>query len=143
MARILIGKLGTDAHDMGVTVVSRWLRDAGHEVIYAGLYNTPERLVAVAVEEDPDLIGLSFLGGEAVYLSGRVLELLAANDLADTPLVAGGVITPEMAEELRGLGVAALFSPGTPRRQVLDEVARLLGNERRPAPAGRAEDDPA
>jgi methylmalonyl-CoA mutase C-terminal domain/subunit len=126
MARILIAKLGTDAHDMGVTVVARWLRDAGHEVIYAGLYNTPERLLGMAVEEDPDLIGLSFLGGEPVYLAGRVKELLAANDLSGLPLVVGGVVTPEMGDELRALGVAAVFSPGTGREAVVGAIGDVL-----------------
>jgi methylmalonyl-CoA mutase C-terminal domain/subunit len=126
MARILIAKLGTDAHDMGVTVVARWLRDAGHEVIYAGLYNTPERLLGMAVEEDPDLIGLSFLGGEPVYLAGRVKELLAANDLSGLPLVVGGVVTPEMNNELRALGVAAVFTPGTGREAVVGAIGDVL-----------------
>ena len=128
MARILIAKLGTDAHDMGVTVVASWLRDAGHEVIYAGLYNTPERLAAMAVEEDPDLIGLSFLGGEPVYLSGRVKAELAGKGLDEVPLVVGGVVTPEMEGELRALGVAAVFTPGTRRESVLVAIADVLAH---------------
>ncbi len=134
MARILVAKLGTDAHDTGVTVVMRWLRDAGHEIIYAGLYNTPERLVEVALEEDPDLIGLSFLGGEPVYLSGRVIECLAASGLGDRPLVVGGIITPEMGQELEALGVAALFTPGTPREAIVAGVERALAKGRAGAP---------
>lgn len=128
MARILIAKLGTDAHDTGVTVVARWLRDAGHEVIYGGLYNTPERLAGMAVEEDPDLIGLSFLGGEPVYLAGRVKARLAGKGLDRVPLVVGGVVTPEMERELRALGVAAVFTPGTRRESVVAAIADVLAH---------------
>ncbi len=126
MARILIAKLGTDAHDFGVTVVARWLADAGHEVTYAGLYNTPERLSAVALEEDPDLIGLSFLGGEPVYLTGRVKEFLSRNGLGQVPLMVGGVITPEMRGELEALGVGAVFTPGAKRQAIVEGVAAIL-----------------
>jgi len=137
MARILIAKLGTDAHDSGVTVVARWLADAGHEVTYAGLYNTPERLSAIALEEDPELIGLSFLGGEPVYLTGRVKEALSRQGLGQVPLMVGGVITPEMRRELEALGVGAVFTPGARRQAIVDGVAAILGARGgEPAPEG-------
>jgi methylmalonyl-CoA mutase C-terminal domain/subunit len=123
MAKILIAKVGTDAHDMGVTVVTRWLGEAGHEVRYLGVYNTPGRVAEAARDFKPDVIGLSFLGAEPVYMSGRVLEELEARGLDATPLIVGGVITPEMAEELKALGVKAIFTPGTARDAILDGVA--------------------
>jgi methylmalonyl-CoA mutase, C-terminal domain len=134
MARILIAKVGTDAHDMGVTVVARWLGEAGHEVRYLGVYNTPRRVAEAAREFKPDVIGLSFLGAEPVYMSGRVLEEMEARGLDTTPLIVGGVITPEMAEELRALGVKAIFTPGTSRDSIIDGVAAVVTGDRRNAP---------
>ncbi len=134
MAKVLIAKVGTDAHDMGVTVVSRWLGAAGHEVKFMGLYNTPARVAEVAQEFRPDVIGLSFLGAEPVYMSARVLEELARRDLDSIPLVVGGVITPEMASELDELGVKAVFTPGTSRDSILDGIADVLSGTRRNAP---------
>lgn len=134
MAKILIAKIGTDAHDMGITVVERWLSDAGHEVVNLGLYNTPERVANAAAEEKPDIVGLSFLGGEPVYLSSRVLDTLAERQLDDTKLVVGGVLTPDMVEELKGLGVAATFTPGTSKDAILDGIARIVAGDRRNVP---------
>lgn len=137
MAKVLIAKVGTDAHDMGVTVVSRWLRNAGHEVKFIGLYNTPARVAETAREFRPDVIGLSFLGAEPVYMSGRVIEELAQRGLEAIPLVVGGVITPEMVKELDELGVKAVFTPGTPRESILDGMAEVLAGARRNAPRER------
>ena len=149
MARILIAKVGTDAHDMGVTVVTRWLGEAGHEVRYLGLYNTPARVAACSeVVKGPaftritgydaaDVIGLSFLGAEPVYMSGRVLQEMEARGLDATPLVVGGVITPEMAEELRALGIQAVFTPGTARDAIVDGIAAVVTGDRRNAPPGQ------
>ena len=134
MAKILIAKVGTDAHDMGVTVVTRWLGEAGHEVRYLGLYNSPGRVAEAARAFKPDVIGLSFLGAEPVYMSGRVLQEMGARGLDATPLVVGGVITPEMAAELRALGIKAVFTPGTARDAILDGIARVLTGDRRNAP---------
>lgn len=134
MARILIGKLGTDAHEMGVVVVQNWLEEAGHEVVYAGVYNTPERLLAVAEKETPDVIGLSFLGGEPVYLSKRVKDLLKARDMDHIPLVVGGVITPEMRAELAALGITGVFTPGTRREAIVEGIAEVLAKGRRNVP---------
>ena len=137
MARILIAKVGTDAHDMGVTVVTRWLGEAGHEVRYLGLYNSPARVAEAAREFKPDVIGLSFLGAEPVYMSGRVLQEMAARGIDTTPLVVGGVITPEMAEELKALGIKAVFTPGTSRDAILDGIAEVVTGDRRNAPPGQ------
>ena len=134
MAKILIAKVGTDAHDMGVTVVSRWLADAGHEVRNMGLYNTPKRVAEIAREFQPDVIGLSFLGAEPVYMSARVLDELAQRDLHQIPLVIGGVITPAMLAELKTLGVKAIFSPGASRESILDGIVGVLAGLRRNVP---------
>lgn len=134
MAKILIAKVGTDAHDMGITVVERWLRDTGHEVVNLGLYNTPERVAEAAAREKPDVVGLSFLGGEPVYLSGRVLETLAAEGADTAKLVVGGVLTPDMVRDLTEIGVAACFTPGTSREAILDGVAQVLAGDRRNMP---------
>ncbi len=140
MAKILIAKVGTDAHDMGVTVVARWLADAGHEIVDLGLYNTPERVARAAVEEAPDLVGLSFLGGEPVLLSERVLDALRDVGLGDLPVIAGGVLTPDMVAELSTLGIAATFTPGTVREVIVDGIAELLSGGRRNLPPATAPD---
>ncbi len=134
MAKILIAKVGTDAHDMGVTVVTRWLGEAGHEVRYIGLYNSPARVAEAARDFKPDVIGLSFLGAEPVYMSGRVLQEMETRGIDTTPLVVGGVITPEMAEELRALGIKAVFTPGTSRDAILEGIAAVVTGDRRNAP---------
>lgn len=137
MAKILIAKVGTDAHDMGVTVVTRWLGEAGHEVRYLGLYNSPARVAEAAREFKPDVIGLSFLGAEPVYMSGRVLQEMEARGIDTTPLVVGGVITPEMAEELKALGIKAVFTPGTSRDAIVEGIAAVVTGDRRNAPPGQ------
>lgn len=143
MARILIAKVGTDAHDMGITTVSRWLADAGHEVTNLGLYNSPERIAAVAGELKPDVIGLSFLGGEPVLLSGRVLEALGRKGLGAISVVVGGVLTPEVKDELRALGIRAIFTPGTARETILDGVNQAVAGGKRNAPSDSAPRNPA
>jgi methylmalonyl-CoA mutase C-terminal domain/subunit len=135
MAKIMIAKVGTDAHDMGITVIERWLDEAGHEVVNLGLYNSPKRVAEQAAREKPDIVGLSFLGGEPVYLSGRVLEELREAGLDDMKLVAGGVLTPDMVEELAAMGLAATFTPGTARETILESLAAIVAGERRNVPA--------
>ncbi|MGH7003188.1 MAG: cobalamin B12-binding domain-containing protein, partial [Alphaproteobacteria bacterium] len=127
-------KVGVDAHDMGVTVVTRWLGEAGHEVRYLGLYNSPARVAEAVRDFKPDVIGLSFHGAEPVYMSTRVLGELTQRGLDTTPLIVGGVITPEMAEELRALGVKAIFTPGTSRDSILDGINAVVSGDRRNAP---------
>ena len=137
MAKIMIAKVGTDAHDMGITVIERWLSEAGHEVVNLGLYNSPNRIAEEAAREKPDVVGLSFLGGEPVYLSGRVLEELSAAGVSDTKLVAGGVLTPDMVDRRPDMGLAATFTPGTARETIIESLAAIVAGERRNVPAGK------
>ena len=111
-ARVLIAKPGLDGHDRGAKVTARALRDAGMEVIYTGLRQTPEMVVEAALQEDVDAIGLSILSGAHMPLMARVLELLAANDMSDVPVFLGGIIPDEDADRLREMGVTAVFGPG-------------------------------
>jgi len=113
MIRILIAKPGLDGHDRGAKVIARALRDAGMEVIYTGLRQTPEMIVAAALQEDVDAIGLSILSGAHMTLVPRVLELLRAEGMADVPLFLGGIIPEADAAELLALGVRGVFGPGT------------------------------
>ena len=111
-ARVLIAKPGLDGHDRGAKVTARALRDAGMEVIYTGLRQTPEMVVEAALQEDVDAIGLSILSGAHMPLMARVLELLAANEMSDVPVFLGGIIPDEDADRLREMGVTAVFGPG-------------------------------
>lgn len=128
--RILIGKPGLDGHDRGAKYVAQILRDAGHEVIYTGIRRTPEQIVAAAVQEDVDAIGLSLLSGAHNLLFARVLELLHERGADDVLLFGGGTIPPEDAEHLRSLGVKAIFTPGTSADEIvarLDELFAAAG----------------
>lgn len=118
--RVLIAKPGLDGHDRGAKVVARALRDAGMEVIYAGLRQTPEEIVRAAVEEDVDLIGLSILSGAHMALFPRILKLLSAEKGTNIPVFAGGIIPDEDARRLKRAGIRAIFGPGTS----LDEIVR-------------------
>lgn len=111
--RILMAKAGLDGHDRGVKVVARALRDAGVEVIYTGLHQMPEQVVAAAIQEDVDGIGLSLLSGAHMTLFPRILELLKAQGAGDVVLFGGGTIPAEDVEQLQARGVDALFTPGT------------------------------
>jgi methylmalonyl-CoA mutase cobalamin-binding domain/chain len=117
--RVLVGKPGLDGHDRGAKIVARALRDAGMEVIYTGLHQTPEQVVATAVQEDVDAIGLSVLSGAHMYLFSRVLELLREKGVDDVMVFGGGIIPPEDVEQLRGMGVKALFTPGTSTQDIV------------------------
>src|SRR5262245_63972938 len=112
--RVLVAKVGLDGHDRGAKVVARALRDAGMEVIYTGLHRTPEEVVAAAVQEDVDVLGVSILSGAHMTLLPRIVELLRSSDAADVLLVAGGVIPDEDVPALREAGVAELFVQETP-----------------------------
>lgn len=120
--RVLVGKVGLDGHDRGVKVVARALRDGGMDVIYTGLHRTPEEIVAAAVQEDVDVIGISILSGAHMTLIPRLLELLAAADAAGILLVVGGVIPDEDVPALKRLGVADVVLQDTPP----DEIVRRL-----------------
>ncbi len=127
--RVLIAKPGLDGHDRGAKVVARALRDAGMEVIYAGLRQTPEDIVEAAMEEDVDLIGLSILSGAHNVLIPRVLELLKARKASDIVVFAGGIIPDEDAARLKKLGVKAIFGPGASLEHII-ETARGLAAKR-------------
>src|SRR5512138_3077105 len=112
--RVLIGKVGLDGHDRGVKLIARALRDAGMEVVYTGLHQTPEQVVATAIQEDVDAIGLSILSGAHKTLFRRVLELLNEREAQDIVLFGGGIIPDEDVPALKADGVKALFGPGAP-----------------------------
>ncbi len=112
--RILIAKPGLDGHDRGAKVIARALRDAGMEVIYTGLRQTPDMIANAAAEEDVDAVGLSILSGAHNTLLPRVIELLRSNGMGDVPVFAGGIIPDEDIPALKDAGVAAVFGPGTP-----------------------------
>jgi methylmalonyl-CoA mutase C-terminal domain/subunit len=117
--RVVIAKPGLDGHDRGAKVVARALRDAGFEVIYTGLHQTPEQVVATAVQEDADAIGLSVLSGAHMYLFKRLLELLRAEGAGDTVVFGGGIVPPEDVAALKALGVKELFGPGTSTQDIV------------------------
>ena len=117
--RVVVAKPGLDCHDRGAKIVARALRDAGVEVIYTGLHQTPEQVVATAIQEDADAIGLSVLSGAHNYLFKRVLELLRDNGAADVVVFGGGIIPPADIEALKAIGVKELFGPGTSTRDII------------------------
>lgn len=123
--RVLIGKVGLDGHDRGVKLVARALRDAGMEVIYTGLHQTPEEVVTTAIEEDVQAIGLSMLSGAHNTLFRRVLELLKDQDAQDIIVFGGGIIPEDDRAALEAAGVRALFGPGTPMPDIVDFVKAL------------------
>ncbi len=120
--RIVIAKPGLDGHDRGAKIVARSLRDAGMEVIYTGLHQTAEQVVATVVQEDADAVGLSILSGAHMTLVPRVMDLLAAEGADDVLVIVGGTIPSDDADELRALGVAAVYTPGAP----VDEMVSFL-----------------
>ncbi len=123
--RVLIGKVGLDGHDRGVKLIARALRDAGTEVIYTGLHQTPEQVVSTAIQEDVDAIGLSILSGAQNTLFRRVLELLKEQEAGDIVLFGGGIIPDEDLPPLKAAGVKALFRPGAPMNEIVDFVKGL------------------
>ena len=122
--RVLIAKPGLDGHDRGAKVVARALRDAGFEVIYTGLRQTPEQIVAAALQEDADAIGLSILSGAHMHICPRVMELLEEKGLKDVLVVIGGIIPDVDIPKLREIGVKGIFLPGTPMQEIIDFISR-------------------
>jgi methylmalonyl-CoA mutase C-terminal domain/subunit len=112
MLRIVVAKPGLDGHDRGAKVVARALRDAGHEVIYTGLHQTPEQIVETAIQEDADLIGLSVLSGAHMTLFRKLIALLQERDAADIVVFGGGIVPEEDVAPLQEIGVAKIFTPG-------------------------------
>lgn len=129
--RILIAKPGLDGHDRGAKVMASAFRDAGFEVIYAGLRQTPEMIVEAAIQEDADVIGLSILSGAHMTLFPKVLELMKEADLDDVLLTGGGIISPEDIAELERIGVGKLFGPGTPTQEAIDYVRNWVNQRRK------------
>ena len=117
--RVIVAKPGLDGHDRGAKIVARALRDAGFEVIYTGLHQTPEQIVATAVQEDADAIGLSVLSGAHNHLFRRLLELLKEKGAEDIVVFGGGIIPPEDAAALKAMGVKELFGPGTSTQDIV------------------------
>ncbi len=120
--RILIAKPGLDGHDRGAKVIARALRDAGHEVIYTGLHQTPAQIVEAALQEDVDAIGLSSLSGAHMSLFPKVVDLLESNDASEIVVFGGGVIPDEDVTRLLGAGLRGVFTPGTPLTEITDWV---------------------
>ena len=120
--RVVVAKPGLDGHDRGAKVVARALRDAGMEVIYTGLHQTPEQIVETAIQEDADAVGLSVLSGAHMTLFKKVLELLTARDAADVVVFGGGIIPDADIPELERLGVAKVFTPGATTQSIVEWV---------------------
>ncbi len=125
--RVLIAKPGLDGHDRGAKIVARALRDAGMEVIYAGLRQTPEMVVQAAIQEDVDVIGLSIHSGAHNYILERIVELLKEHDAEDIGLIVGGIIPDRDVERLRGLGIDAIFPPGTTTTEIIEFIRQRMG----------------
>ncbi len=124
--RVVVAKPGLDGHDRGAKIIARALRDAGMEVIYTGLHQTPEQIVETAIQEDADAVGISILSGAHMTLVPRILDLLRANGADDVLVLVGGTIPQDDAEELRRLGVAAVFGPGTPTSEIVELLQRAV-----------------
>ncbi len=125
--RIIVAKAGLDGHDRGAKVIARALRDAGMEVIYTGLFQTPEQIVQTAIQEDADGIGLSILSGAHMTLFPMVVQQLKAQGADDIVFFGGGTIPPDDAEELKRLGVRQIFTPGAPLSEIIEFVKRECG----------------
>lgn len=141
--RVVIAKPGLDGHDRGAKVIARALRDAGMEVIYTGLRQTPEQIVSAALQEDADVVGLSILSGAHNHIVPRLMELLHEKGMDDVMVVIGGIIPDVDAPALKALGVKGIFPPGTSMQEIVDFIrthARVLGAAPAPpAPAGAAD----
>jgi methylmalonyl-CoA mutase C-terminal domain/subunit len=130
--RVVIAKPGLDGHDRGAKVVARALRDAGMEVIYTGLHQTPEQIVETAIQEDADAVGLSVLSGAHMTLFRRLSELLAERDATDIVVFGGGIIPEEDIPELRRMGVAEIFGPGASMASIVDWVRANVATSAEP-----------
>lgn len=125
--RILVAKPGLDGHDRGIKVVARALRDAGMEVIYTGLHQTPEQIAAAAIQEDVDAVGLSCLSGAHMTLFPRVVSLLAEQGAEDVLVFGGGIIPESDIPKLRDAGIAEIFTPGAPTGEIIEWVNEHVG----------------
>jgi methylmalonyl-CoA mutase, C-terminal domain len=137
--RVVIAKPGLDGHDRGAKVVARALRDAGVEVIYTGLHQTPEQIVAAAIQEDADAVGLSILSGAHMTQFAAVLDLLAERGASDIVVFGGGIVPEADIVELEQMGVARIFTPGAPTHEIVDWVRATLGGRSSAEPAESAQ----
>ena len=129
--RVVIAKPGLDGHDRGAKVIARALRDAGMEVIYTGLRQTPEQIVTAALQEDADVIGLSILSGAHMHICARIVELLREQRLEDVIVVVGGIIPDADVPKLNALGISGVFQPGTPMQEIVEFIrAQVRGDVR-------------
>jgi methylmalonyl-CoA mutase, C-terminal domain len=124
--RVVVAKVGLDGHDRGAKIIARALRDAGMEVIYTGLHQTPEQVVEAAIQEDADAIGVSILSGAHMTLIPRIIELLRVNEADDILVFCGGTIPRDDIPRLKELGVGEIFTPGTPTREAVEYVRRAV-----------------
>ena len=122
--RVVIAKPGLDGHDRGARVIARALRDAGMEVIYTGLRQTPEMIVSAALQEDADVIGLSILSGAHMHICPRIMALLKEKGLDDVRVVIGGIIPDVDIPKLRDIGITGIFLPGTPMQEIVDYIRK-------------------
>ena len=122
--RVVIAKPGLDGHDRGARIIARALRDAGMEVIYTGLRQTPEQIVTAALQEDADVIGLSILSGAHMHICPRIMALLAEHGLQDVLVVVGGIIPDVDVPKLQEMGVRGIFLPGTPMQEIVDFIRK-------------------
>jgi len=128
--KVIVAKLGLDGHDRGAKVIARALKDAGMEVVYTGLRQTPEQIVKTAIQEDADVIGISILSGAHLELIPKVVEIMRKNNLNDVGLVVGGVIPPEDIPKLKNLGVDDVFLPGSSLKEVAEKVRQVAEKKR-------------
>jgi methylmalonyl-CoA mutase, C-terminal domain len=128
--RVVVAKPGLDGHDRGAKIIARALRDAGMEVIYTGLHQTPEQIVATVIQEDADAVGLSILSGAHMTLVPRIVELLHEEGVEDVIVTVGGTIPADDIPELKELGVAAVFTPGAPTSDIIDFIKGAVSETR-------------
>ena len=124
--RVVVAKVGLDGHDRGAKIIARALRDAGMEVIYTGLHQTPDQIVETAIQEDADAIGISILSGAHMTLVPRVIELLKENEADDILVFCGGTIPREDIPKLEQAGVGAVFTPGTPTKKAVESIQEAV-----------------
>ncbi len=124
--RVLVAKPGLDGHDRGAKVVARALRDAGMEVIYTGLRQTPEMIAEAALQEDVDVVGLSILSGAHMALAPRIMELLKANGQTDVKVFIGGIVPDDDVPQLKAMGIAGVFGPGASTEDIIKEVREAV-----------------
>jgi methylmalonyl-CoA mutase C-terminal domain/subunit len=125
--RVVVAKPGLDGHDRGAKIIARALRDAGMEVIYTGLHQTPEQIVETVLQEDADAVGLSILSGAHMTIVPRVMELLRDQDADDVVVTVGGTIPSDDIDELKRTGVAEIFTPGASTQQIIDFITQAVG----------------